>query len=72
MQAKLRLEMSAERDRQSVQKELDAKEEELEQTKYNLLRKVLSSEHLITVINRMRDVFLEACMYNQCNVIIHG
>lgn len=58
MQAKLRLEMSAERDRQSVQKELDAKEEELEQTKYNLLRKVLSSEHLITVTNRMRDVFL--------------
>lgn len=39
-QTKLRLEMAAERDKQLVQKELEAKEEELEDVRYSMQKKV--------------------------------
>ena len=39
-QAKLRLEMAAEHDKHMVQKELEAKDEEIEQFRFNMQKKV--------------------------------
>ena len=41
-QAKLRLEMAAEHDKQMVHKELEAKDEEIEQFRFNMQKKVCS------------------------------
>jgi myosin-18 len=41
-QTKLRLEMAAERDKQLVHKELESKEEELEEVRYTMQKKVSS------------------------------